>query len=68
MMPSSSPSSNIPGTQVGDFSLRQLQQLRWQPGGQHVLTVQEAVKLTSPLAERVMKLVHETKCDNCLIW
>ena len=32
--------------QVGDFTLSQLSALRWKPGGQHILTVNEAVTLT----------------------
>lgn len=32
--------------QVGDFSLAQLSALQWKPGGQRILTVDEAVALT----------------------
>ena len=38
-----------PGTsplQVGDFTLAQLSALRWKPGGQRILSVNEAVALT----------------------
>jgi len=39
--------------QVGDLTLQELQELQWQPGGQHLLTVQEAVSLVSPFVATV---------------
>ena len=35
-------------SQVGDLTHAQLMDLQWRPGGQRVLTVKEAVQITSP--------------------
>ena len=50
--------------QVGDYSLSQLSKLSWKPGGQHVLTVREAIMLTKSDVDN-LTLDVKTFQDRC---